>query len=268
MANTYSHSRLWLFENCPEAYKVKYIDKKFPEISKSIEAFLGGMVHQSLEWLYDKTRDSKDIDSLIKNFVENWTSSFSQDLRINWGKASDYFDKGVKFLVDYYQKNLPFDDNTIATEKKFFFDLNGEYKIRGYIDRVVFNPDSNEYEVHDYKTNDWLKSQKEVDADRQLAFYHLGINDLFGPQVKVKLIWHFLAHNKIMTSRRTEAELEELKKKTLELIKKIESTIEWPACGKKWCDWCAYKRINGLENYWDANKKDFKQKSLNGYFRG
>ena len=22
----YSHSRLWLFENCPEAYKIKYID--------------------------------------------------------------------------------------------------------------------------------------------------------------------------------------------------------------------------------------------------
>ena len=52
-----------------------------------------------------------------------------------------------------------------------------------------------------------------------------------------------------MESRRKEEELEQLKKETLELIKKIESTTFWPACGKKWCDWCEYKRLNSLENY-------------------
>lgn len=261
MAKIYSYSRLWLFENCPEAYKIKYIDKTFPEIPKSIEAFLGGMVHDSLEWLYNEikqSKDSKDIqmDDLIKHFVENWTSNFSQELRINWGKAEDYFNKGVKFLIDYYEKNKPFTDNTIATEKKFFFDLNpeGEYKINGYIDRVVFNSNNGEYEVHDYKTNSWIKSQEEVDADKQLAFYHLGINDLFGSQAKVKLVWHFLAHNKTMVSHRTNEELEKLKKETLELIKKIESTKEWPACGKKYCDWCEYKRLNSLDRYTEENK--------------
>jgi len=195
MANTYSHSRLWLFENCPEAYKVKYIDKKFPELPKSIEAFLGGMVHQSLEWLYNELKKGNkiELDDVIKQFASNWNSEFGSEIRINRYDAGHYFNKGIRFLVDYYQKNSPFEENTIATEKNFFFDLDesGEYKIRGYIDRIVFNSQTGEYEVHDYKTNDWLKSQEEVDADKQLAFYHLGLQDLFGKQVKVKLICHF-----------------------------------------------------------------------------
>ena len=56
----FSHSRLWLYENCPEAYKVKYIDKKFPDLPKSIEAFLGSMVHDSLEWLYTEKKTRKN----------------------------------------------------------------------------------------------------------------------------------------------------------------------------------------------------------------
>jgi hypothetical protein len=35
---------LCLYESCPEAYKVKYIDKTFPELPQSIHAFLGSVV--------------------------------------------------------------------------------------------------------------------------------------------------------------------------------------------------------------------------------
>lgn len=250
----YSHSKLWLYEHCPEAYKIKYIDKKFPELPKSIEAFLGDIVHQSLDWFYTELLKVNivSLDDFIHQFIQYWKRNFSEELRINSSfNENHYFNKGIKFLVDYYEKNKPFPDNTIATEKEFFFDLDekGEYKIRGFIDRIVLNKKENEYEVHDYKTNDWLKSQEEIDADGQLAFYHLGINDLFGKQEKVKLVWHFLAHNRKMESRRTQQELKHLKEETFILIKKIESTVSWPACGKKWCDWCEYKRRNGLGNW-------------------
>jgi len=62
MAKLYSYSKLWLFENCPEAYKIKYIDKTFPEIPRSVEAFLGGMVHESLECIVLDARDQNPID--------------------------------------------------------------------------------------------------------------------------------------------------------------------------------------------------------------
>ena len=48
----YSHSRLWLYENCPEYFKIKYLDKALPDLPVSMALFLGGVVHESLEWLY------------------------------------------------------------------------------------------------------------------------------------------------------------------------------------------------------------------------
>jgi len=249
----YSHSRLWLYENCPESYKIKYIDKKFPDLPKSVELFLGGMVHESLEWLYKRIKEgySPELDELIRDFAERWKSGFTEDIRINNSDEHFYFNRGIKFLIDYFQKNKPFDENTIDIEKRIVFPLDeeGEYRIQGYVDRIVFNIRENEYEVHDYKTNNFLKGQEALDSDRQLAFYHLGVQETFGVQAKIKLIWHFLAHNRTMVSRRTQEQLDELKKKTLELIKKIEDTASWSACGKRWCDWCSYKKTNGLGNY-------------------
>jgi len=43
----YSHSRLATYENCPQQYKLRYIDKvELPEgAQEGIEAFLGSRVH-------------------------------------------------------------------------------------------------------------------------------------------------------------------------------------------------------------------------------
>ncbi len=267
-SKTYSHSKLWLFENCPEAYKIKYIDKAFPELPKSIELFLGDIVHQSLEWLYLEIRDGRKVglDDLAIKFVELWNSQFSHEFRmVNGGDEKFYFNKALKYLIDYYKKNEPFEDNTIEIEKRVFFpiDNEGKYFIQGYIDRLVKKSDE-EYEVHDYKTNESMKTQEQVDKDRQLAFYHLGLQDSFGKQIKVNLIWHFLAHNKTITSRRKEKELDELKSKTVEMIKIIEENKEWHPCGKRWCDWCDFKRKNFIE---DKNiSSNFGNSNLKKYF--
>jgi putative RecB family exonuclease len=244
MGEIYSHSKLWLYESCPEAYKIKYIDKTFPDLPVSMSLFLGSIVHESLEWLYEQVKEKRtpSLDELIQDFLTRWHAQFVSTIRLNKGNAEDSMNRGVKFLIDYYQSNAPFSEKTIEIEKKIFFPLddNGIYFIQGYIDRIVLD-ENGEYEVHDYKTNEAMKSQNEVDRDRQLAFYHLGLQSIYGKNIDVKLIWHFLAHNKKVESKRTQEQLEKLKLETLELIKKIENETIWPACGKHWCDWCSYK---------------------------
>ena len=259
MAEIYSNSKLTLFENCREAYKIKYVDKTFPEIPPSINAFLGIAVHESLEELYVKIGEGivLELDELIKIFAENWHKTFSPTMRIKVGeKVEDYFNTGIKFLIDYYNSNYPFGEKVIDLEKKIFFPLDSDkkYFIVGYIDRLVLNKNG-EYEVHDYKTNANLKSQSEIDKDRQLAFYHLGLKDLFGNDVKVKLIWHFLAHNKKIISFRDEWQLESLRNDTLNLITDIEKNKDWFACGRPWCDWCSWKAKHGNVK---LTKKNFK----------
>ena len=46
----YSHSKLATYENCPQKYKLQYIDRvEIPEGGDRIEAFLGSRVHSAGE---------------------------------------------------------------------------------------------------------------------------------------------------------------------------------------------------------------------------
>ena len=240
----YSYSRLNTFEQCPLKFKYKYIDK-IPETKITIEAYLGKTVHRTLEWLYSQVKQNKipTIEEVIIFYSRNWEREYKSTITIIKQELTieDYFNKGIKFLLDYYTKNKPFKDNTLEVEKRIFIDLGENYKLQGFIDRFVYNLKSGEYEIHDYKTANNLPPQNRIDNDKQLALYSIGIKELLGKEKKVCLIWHYLAHNKKICSRRTDEQLEQLKKETIALIKKIESTTRFPPYISKLCDWCDYK---------------------------
>ena len=59
----YSHSRLSCFEQCPNKFKLKYIDNVESDIEQSVEAFLGSRVHETLEKLY-RDLDYHKLNSL------------------------------------------------------------------------------------------------------------------------------------------------------------------------------------------------------------
>ncbi len=244
MAMCYSHSRLSTFEQCPFKFKLRYIDKVTPEIENFIEAFLGSVVHNTLEWLYLQVKENNvpELDDVVLRYASEWHENYTPDINIvKFGTTSkDYYNKGIKFLIDYYMKHKPFEDGTLDVEKRVVVNLE-DYEIQGYIDRLVFNSEKDEYEIHDYKTAKNLPSQDKVDTDRQLALYSIAIKEEFGKDVK--LVWHYLAHNKKITSRRTDEQLEDLKEEILELIKKIESTTEFPVKKSVLCGWCGYKNM-------------------------
>jgi len=245
----YSHSRLSTFEQCPFKFKLRYIDEIVPEIEKSIEAHLGSIVHNTLEWLYIEVQKENlpNIEEVITYYSENWETNYTKDTVIVRKNLTDkdYFNKGVKFLLDYYMKHQPFKDGTIELEKRILIDLDGtgKYKIQGFIDRLVYNEETKEYEIHDYKTANSLPTEDKIATDRQLALYSIGIKNLFGEHREVLLTWHFLAHNIKICSRRTTEELEKLKKEIIELINKIESETDFPAQKSVLCGWCEFKSM-------------------------
>lgn len=249
MTNIYSHSKLSSFEQCPLKYKYRYIDKIIPEIEQNIEGFLGGMVHETLEWIYNEVQkgNTPDLDTVIDFYINLWNRCYNKDIKITREEcdAEHYFNLGIKFIIDYFLANSPFKDNTIAIEHKILvpLDTEGKYIIQGYIDRLVHNKDTNIFEIHDYKTGNSMKSQEELDIDRQLALYSLGIKHSFPEAKDVHLIWHYLAYNKKMQSRRTDEQLEQLKQEIINLINKIEATQEFPANPSGLCNWCEYQGI-------------------------
>ena len=217
LGGMYSYSKLWLYENCPEYYRLKYIDKKLPDLPRSMPPFLGNMVHESLEWLYFQIKNREvGINDLIEDYTERWINNFTEDIVISKGDAASNFNKGVKFLIDYYMKHKPFEENVVSIEQKVVFPLDkeGHYKMQGYIDRLDLDKDG-VYEIHDYKTGAFLRRQDDLNKDKQLAYYHLGLKHSFGKEIKAILVWHFLAHNVNVKSQRTDEQLEELRKETL-----------------------------------------------------
>ena len=243
----YSHSKISTFEQCPLKFKFRYIDKLEPDIKQTIESFLGNKIHETLQWIYENANEKTfELDDIVKYFIDLWNQDFSNEIKVvnEEYNAEYYFDKGIKLLINYFLSNSPFIDNTIATEKKVFINLDpeGKYQLQGYIDRLVHNKESNIFEIHDYKTGA-LKSQEELDKDRQLALYAIGIKNMFENVDTVLLIWHFLDFNKKLISKRSDEQLEKLKKELIDSIAKIESTKEFnanPGCLCKWCEFRSY----------------------------
>jgi len=265
----FSHSKLSTFEQCKLKYKFRYIDKIIPDIEKTIESHLGSVVHSTLEWLYTEVKKNKlpTIDDVIVNYSENWKENYDEEIPIMKKEmtVNDYFNKGIQFLINYYTRHKPFDDNTIAIEKGIIFNLDaeGKYKIRGFIDRLVYNLKNEEYEVHDYKTSGRLPSDESIENDRQLALYSIAIKEAFNHEKRVMLVWHYLAFNKKIVSKRTDDQLKQLKEETINLIKEIESTTVFPPRKSPLCNWCEYKPICPA---W-GNKPPEKQLTLKEYFK-
>ena len=266
-AKIFSHSRLSAFEQCNLKYKFRYIDGIIPEMEKTIESYLGSVVHSALEWLYKQVKIGKipSAEEVVMAYSDFWKQDYDSEIPIVKKNlsAEHYFNRGVEFLVHYYLEHAPFDDNTIDVEKEILINLDseGNYKIRGFIDRLAYNVKTDEYEIHDYKTSSNLPSEDVFENDRQLALYAIAIKEIYGKEKSIRLVWHYLSFKKKIHSRRTNEQLETLKEETLKLIKDIESTRDFKPTKSFLCNWCEYKSICPA---WGNKQKD-KQISLDKF---
>ena len=206
----YSHSRLSCYEQCPQKFKLQYIDKLETEEEQTVEAFLGIRVHEALEKLYRDLAHQKinTLEELLTFFTSEWNTNWTDDIVIVKEEYSpeNYLNMGRKYLTDYYQRYHPFrQGKTVALEEliRITLDPEGKYKLQGYIDRLTETRDGY-YEIHDYKTNSRLPLADYIRSDRQLALYMIGVKNQY-PDVKdVRLIWHFLKFDKEIDSTRTD----------------------------------------------------------------
>ncbi len=244
----YSHSQLSTYETCPHQYKLAYINKIEVE-TEGIEAFMGSRVHDALEKLY------RDLKVTRLNSLEELLSFYHQSWEKNWNgmvqiirkgyTADDYHRLGEKCITDYYKRYHPFDQGrTLGLEENIFFPLEEErgYWIRGVIDRLTLL-DHSILEIHDYKTSGRLSTQGDVNSDRQLAFYQMGVKEKWKDVQEIRLIWHYLSFDVEIRSSRTPEQLHELRQKTLDLIEKIESDRFLLPRESPLCDWCDYQGL-------------------------
>ena len=243
---TYSHSQLSTYETCPHQYRLAYIEKIKKE-TEGIEAFMGSRVHDVLEKLYRDLKITKlnTLEELLDFYHQSWEKNWNDMVQIVRREYSveDYRRLGEKCVTDYYKRYYPFDEGrTLGLEENVYFPLEEEkgYWIRGFIDRLTLF-DNSILEIHDYKTSNRLPRQVEINSDRQLAFYHMGVEGKWKDIQEVRLIWHYLVFDIEIRSSRTPEELRKLRQETLELIQKIEMDRQFLPKEGPLCDWCDYQ---------------------------
>lgn len=247
---TYSISRLAAFDQCRLQYKYRYIDR-LPAQVESIEAFLGSRVHEALQEFYERIRTGavESKEWLERRFAELWRKKIHGGLRImkEGQTADDYLRLGQKFLAEYYDAHRPFDrTEVLKTEQLICFEVSlggRSYDFCGVLDRLDWNAQENIYEIHDYKTSSDLPGQEDADRDPQLGLYHLAVTSFYPEAREVKLVWHYLAFNTEIESRRSVEALNELKEALVARIAAIEACREFPAAKSALCSWCGYQPV-------------------------
>jgi RecB family exonuclease len=249
LQTVYSHSRIDSFEKCAKKFHFRYV-LELPADSESIEAFVGKRVHEVLERLYVFVGQGMlpGIEKVLARYRAFWDDHYDASrVRIvrEGTKLEDYKKLGERCLRGYYREYYPFDaDETLSTEERIVFDLDdeGKYAFQGILDRLVRAPDGT-VEIHDYKTGRWVPTQKQLDEDRQLALYQIGVAKQYGDDAPIRLVWHYLQRGKRLTSTRTPAQIEAVKRAAIAVIDRIGVETEYAPTKSRLCDWCEYKSI-------------------------
>jgi len=264
------------FRNCPLQFNYRYVEKIDIETKQNIEAFMGSMVHETLEKLYTDLKYNKilSLEEIIIYYNNIWKENFSFDkveiIREGYTE-NQYKSLGEEYLTNYYNTYKPFDQGkTIGLELQINLSLydkerNKTYNLVGYIDRLSLVSEKH-IEIIDYKTNISPKTQEEVDIDKQLALYSIAVREKFPFVEKIDLCWFFLSVGIKQVSTRTVEELDKLKEDSIKTIRDIEDAIvknKFPGKPSGLCDWCSYRSICPFK----AHDVKTKQLSENEYLK-
>jgi len=255
-SNKYSYSKINLFNSCSLKYKFLYVDKNYKK-DEGVEAFLGKLIHETLEWIYKKKIEENktyySLDSIVNFYKEAWNDNWHYNIlkyKYIKRKKVDYFTSGVNFLVKYYQIFGPgFNQNAYKVEEKIEFDLRG-YTIKAIIDRID-REEPNKMHIIDYKTGKKMLSDKKMKEDMQMGIYGLGLSSIFPETNEIMLSHYYLATNQFVSVNLSDIDTKSFSDGLIDNIQKIEETESeetYVANESKLCNWCYYWKECPVKN--------------------
>lgn len=239
-----SFSKISAYQFCPWKYKLIYVDGF--KVAPNPYISLGLTVHRALEDFHKN--DGKDLDDLLEIYNKVWVNEGFQ----NPQQTMQFYEKGEKMLRQYMGWCALRKSEVVAVEKEFRFAV-GNRMLRGIIDRIDKLPDDT-YEVIDYKTHAEMWEQSKIDSDLQLTFYAMGAENIMKKPPAV-LSYYFLAHNKVVSTSRSQIHFDDALVELERVARKIEKgqfppdTAKCPKCDfRQTCRFSVAKSANGKQN--------------------
>ena len=82
MKKYFSYSQINTFLNCPQKYKLIYIDG-IRTADEGIESYMGKTVHEVLEWIYNKKLNYYVWDNIEDKYKKVWKKKWHQSIYIS-----------------------------------------------------------------------------------------------------------------------------------------------------------------------------------------
>jgi putative RecB family exonuclease len=239
-----SPSRINDFNNCPQLYKYRAIDK-LPE-PPSIDAERGKLVHTILEDLFELPAPDRTLESATELLPSRWLAQLAAkpelgELVLN---EKEWMDRATSLLSNYFQLEKPHTFEATYRELHLEMDLSETLYLHGYVDRLDIAP-TGEVRIVDYKTGKSPKAGWEEKALFQLRVYALLYWRNHGVLPRLlQLI--YLGDSRVVRSNPTQDQLVKTERILLDIADEILraiSTDEFRPKPSKLCDWCFFKAI-------------------------
>ncbi len=237
--NPLSYTQISLYQSCPLCYKLQYIDGLKPK-EKWYFSF-GTTIHLCAEYFFKvRVPPPPSLDKLLQFYEKNWLSEGYESAE----EAAKYRAYGREILSKFWEIHSADFRMPIAVERRFYIDIEG-VKLRGYIDRID-KLDSGGVSIVDYKTNQELFTQDDLENNLQLTLYQLAVEQTWFLPVERLILYHLRSNTPCSCQPRDKKQLNEARRLVLEVAENI-AEQRFPATENQYCpcdfpEHCPYYR--------------------------
>ena len=234
----YSAAKIELFDRCPLAYRLKYIDK-VPEVAPEI--YLEGRAfHQVAEryvtWCLEHGRRT-DFDYLARLEREK-AAELPTELEESFRDLCRTYVES--HIVDFHDADDVLIEERIGIGKDFspcdYFD-DGCF-LRGVVDLAV--KQNSTVTLTDYKTTWRVPPKAEDEKSLQMAAYALLIFSLFPDAERVQVVLDYVRYGVEHRFTIDRSREDEIRERILARILRIEREGEFRARVSSFCEWCPF----------------------------
>jgi RecB family exonuclease len=243
--NQFSFSRIKTFHQCPLRYRYRYL-KGFPEAFRSIESYLGNVVHDVLEWLYEERekRESPSLEPALKILADRWTAGLNDEITVIRlsDRADGYLVTGREMLERFHRGTFSKDrSQTVALEQRLNHKLADDIVFTGFADRIGRTENGRLFVV-DYKTSKREGDSSEFSEGLQAPLYAacaMRSND----DEEALAGYHYLRHESTRWQSVDSARAGELLDRFHQLATDVKSATEFEPRPGILCAWCGFNAI-------------------------
>ncbi len=230
-----SHSSMYVYKQCPQKWKFKYIDK-IPEKPRSFFSF-GKSVHTGLEFLFTKLTEMPTLDEVLAHYKTSWLrEGYETPQQEKW-----FFQEGERIIKGFHAKHHADFKNVMQVEFRFTVGIEG-VPVTGFIDRIDNTP-SGGIALIDYKTGKPFDKTR-VKSDPQLTLYQLATQQLLGKKVETVTLYHLNSLTPLTVPAHSPGMEGKLRESVVEVARGIQDAKFDPKPDARGhCQWCDYAQV-------------------------